>query len=98
MISATGRIADRAHGRVAERHRVAKVDLWGASAQAFRTDPSVFSPDQFHPGPSGHRVWADTVMPEIENALATLGESRPPPVPRAAHEQLGSVRGSAGGD
>ena len=56
LVSATGRIADRAHGRVAERHRVAKVDHWGASAQAFRTDPSVFSPDRFHPGPSlgGH--------------------------------------------
>jgi lysophospholipase L1-like esterase len=64
----TGRIADRVHARVAARHGAGKADHWGWSAAAFR-QPGMFAPDLFHPSAAGHRVWADTVMPEVERML-----------------------------
>ncbi len=71
LATLTGRIADLVHTRVAERNGVAKVDHWGWSATAFR-DPSVFSSDLFHPNAVGHRIWADAVMPEVEQAIRQL--------------------------
>lgn len=71
----TGRVADRVHGRVAQRQGVAKVDHWGWSAEAFR-GPGMFSPDLFHPSPAGHRVWAETVLPEVEAAIERIGGDR----------------------
>lgn len=71
----TGRMADRVHARVALRQGVGKADHWGWSAEAFR-DPAVFSPDLFHPGPAGHAVWAETVLPEVEAAVARLEAAR----------------------
>lgn len=68
LATLTGRIADRVHTRVADRRGVGKADHWGWSAQAFR-DPAVFSPDLFHPNATGHRIWAETMMPEVERAL-----------------------------
>ncbi|MFO7547914.1 MAG: SGNH/GDSL hydrolase family protein [Acidimicrobiia bacterium] len=70
VASATGRIADRVQARVGERHGVAKVDHWGASADVFRSGTHMFAGDLFHPSAEGHRVWADTVYPFIEQALA----------------------------
>ncbi len=71
LATLTGRIADGVHGRVAARYDVGKADHWGWSAEAFR-DPSMFAPDLFHPSAAGHRVWAETVMPEIERALERI--------------------------
>lgn len=68
LATLTGRIADGVHDRVATRYDVGKADHWGWSAEAFR-DPSMFAPDLFHPSAAGHRVWAETVMPEVERAL-----------------------------
>jgi lysophospholipase L1-like esterase len=67
----TGRVADRVHRRVADRQVVLKADHWGWSAEAFR-DRAMFSPDLFHPSPAGHRVWAETVLPEVEAAIGRL--------------------------
>jgi lysophospholipase L1-like esterase len=53
---------------VAERNEVGRADHWGTSARAFR-EPGMFAPDLFHPSVAGHRVWADTVMPEVERVL-----------------------------
>jgi lysophospholipase L1-like esterase len=69
----TGRIANRVHQRVAQRQGVQAVDHWGWSAEAFR-DPLMFSPDLFHPSPAGHRVWAETVLPEVEAAIDRLSD------------------------
>lgn len=68
LATMTGRIADRVHERVAQRHEVGKVDHWGWSAKEFRAG-GMFSPDLFHPSSAGHRVWAHTALPEIEAAL-----------------------------
>lgn len=71
VASMTGRIANRVHQRVAKRQGVHSVDHWGWSAEAFR-DPVMFSPDLFHPSPAGHRVWAQTVLPEVEEAIGRI--------------------------
>ncbi len=71
LATLTGRLADGVHGRVATRYGTGKADHWGWSAEAFR-DPSVFAPDLFHPNASGHRIWAEAVMPEIERALLRI--------------------------
>jgi lysophospholipase L1-like esterase len=69
LATLTGRVANGVHTRVAERHEVGRADHWGWSSQAFRR-PGMFAPDLFHPSAAGHRVWADTVMPEVERMLA----------------------------
>lgn len=71
LVTLTGRIADRVHTRVAAKYGVGKADHWGSSAEAFR-DPAMFSPDLFHPNAAGHRIWLETVMPEVERAVQRL--------------------------
>ncbi|MEX0698815.1 MAG: SGNH/GDSL hydrolase family protein [Acidimicrobiia bacterium] len=70
LASRRGRRADSVQARVAERHWAIKADLWGAAADAFRTDPSIFSADLFHPAAPGHRVWADAAWGALEQHLA----------------------------
>jgi lysophospholipase L1-like esterase len=71
----TGKVADRVHIRVAARYGTRKLDHWGESAEAFR-DPSVFSPDLFHPNARGHRVWADVAYPAVAAAVAEAVRTR----------------------
>jgi lysophospholipase L1-like esterase len=71
MAAASGRLGDRVHARVADRHGAVKVDHWGDSAKAFRSGSHMFAGDLFHPSAEGHRVWADTVYPFVAQALAT---------------------------
>lgn len=49
---------DAAHARVAARHQVVKADQWSTTPAIF-ADRAIFTPDLFHPGPVGHRAWAD---------------------------------------
>lgn len=49
---------DAAHARVAELTGAVKADQWSSAPGVF-ADPSIFTPDLFHPGPVGHRAWAD---------------------------------------
>ena len=53
-----GKAMNAAHQRVAERHGVLVADQWAWAVKRFR-DPSIFSPDLFHPNAAGHRVWAE---------------------------------------
>jgi lysophospholipase L1-like esterase len=69
LASRRGRKADEVQARVAERHGAIKADLWGAAAEAFRTDPSIFSADFFHPAAPGHLVWADAAWEALESHL-----------------------------
>jgi lysophospholipase L1-like esterase len=69
LASRRGRRADEVQTRVAERHGAIKADLWGAAAEAFRTDPSIFSADFFHPAAPGHLVWADAAWASLEPHL-----------------------------
>ncbi len=59
LMAAHGRRYDRAHERVAERHGGIKVDMWTDVTEVFRSHPSAFSPDRFHPTAVGHAAWAD---------------------------------------
>jgi lysophospholipase L1-like esterase len=70
LASRRGRQADAVQARVAERHGAIKADLWGAAAEAFRTDPSIFYADLFHPAAPGHLVWADAAWGALEQHLA----------------------------
>jgi lysophospholipase L1-like esterase len=71
--SGAGHLADRVHRRVAERHGVLKIDQWKLTTTAFNSGLHMFSPDLFHPGPEGHRAWADAVIPTVDAAVARLG-------------------------
>ena len=64
-----GRRGDVVQARAAQRHGAIKADLWGAAAEAFRTDPSIFSADLFHPAAPGHQVWADAAWSALEPHL-----------------------------
>jgi lysophospholipase L1-like esterase len=66
-----GRRGDAVQTTVAGRHGAVKADLWGAVAAAFRSDPSIFSVDLFHPAAPGHRVWADAAWEALEPRLAS---------------------------
>jgi lysophospholipase L1-like esterase len=61
-----GRRGDFVQARAAQRHGAIKTDLWGAVAEAFRTDPAIFSADLFHPAAPGHRVWAEAAWNALE--------------------------------
>lgn len=49
---------DLAHARVADAVGAVKADQWSVAPGVF-ADPATFSIDRFHPGPLGHRHWAD---------------------------------------
>lgn len=67
-----GKAMNAAHQRVAARHGVLVADQWAWAVKRFR-DPSIFSPDLFHPNAEGHRVWADIAYELLAPAL--VGES-----------------------
>jgi len=71
LASRRGRRADAVQARVAARYGAIKADLWGAAADAFRTDRSIFSADLFHPAAPGHLVWADAAWEALEPHLVS---------------------------
>ncbi len=58
LLRARAKRFDAAHARVADRLGVVKADQWATAPGVF-ADPSIFTPDRFHPGAIGHRAWAD---------------------------------------
>lgn len=64
-----GKAMNAAHQRVAQRYGVLVADQWAWAVERFR-DPSIFSPDLFHPNAEGHRVWADVAYELLSPALA----------------------------
>ena len=58
LLRARAKRFDAAHERVAERLGAVKADQWSSAPGVF-ADPSIFTPDLFHPGAIGHRAWAD---------------------------------------
>ena len=58
ILRARAKRFDAAHARVAERTAVVKADQWSTTPAIF-ADRTIFTPDLFHPGPIGHRAWAD---------------------------------------
>ena len=58
ILRARAKRFDAAHARIAEAHGVVKADQW-ATTPAIFADRTIFTSDLFHPGPIGHRAWAD---------------------------------------
>lgn len=52
--------------------RVAKVYTGGRVSTAFGEDESLFAPDLFHAGDTGHAVFAEEAMPAMHAAMAIL--------------------------
>jgi lysophospholipase L1-like esterase len=69
IMRARGKAVDEVAERVARAHGAVKIDMWGLTTHAFRTDPEVFSPDRFHPSAKGHRVWADAAFVTVAPLL-----------------------------
>lgn len=67
-----GKAMNAAHQRVAKRHGVLVADQWAWAVKRFR-DPSIFSPDLFHPNAEGHRVWAEVAYDLLSPTL--VGET-----------------------
>lgn len=64
------RAANAVHGRVAARmDGVIRMPLRKVSGDAF-CDPSLFSPDLFHPNARGHAVWGRAAFPVIATAAS----------------------------
>lgn len=59
---------DEIHATVAERHGAVKADQWAVVPSVF-SDPGIFTADLFHPGPAGHRQWADVAVAAISPHL-----------------------------
>lgn len=64
-----GKAMNAAHHRVAARHGALVANQWEWAVERFR-DPTIFSPDLFHPNAEGHRVWADVAYELVAPALA----------------------------
>ena len=63
-----GKLLDAAHKRVAAETGVLVADQWAWAVDRF-ADPAIFSGDLFHPGPEGHRVWAEVAHETLSGAL-----------------------------
>jgi lysophospholipase L1-like esterase len=70
LFRARGLKLNEIHHRVGARHGVVVADQWRWAAQEFSRRPDLFSEDLFHPGPDGHRIWADVARETIEPHLA----------------------------
>jgi lysophospholipase L1-like esterase len=68
LLRARAKRFDAAHARVADRLGVVKADQWSSAPGVF-ADPSIFTPDLFHPGAIGHRAWADVATSALRPHL-----------------------------
>lgn len=65
---------DAAHRRVAATsHRILKVPIFEIGAPRFKETDDTFSPDLFHVNEKGHQIWAETLLPYLERAIAKIG-------------------------
>ncbi len=68
-----GSLMDDVHRRVAATSgRVIKVPIREVAAPRFKETSGTFSPDLFHVNASGHQIWAETLLPSLEEAIARL--------------------------
>jgi lysophospholipase L1-like esterase len=68
LLRARARRFDGAHERVADRLGAVKADQWSSAPGVF-ADPTIFTPDLFHPGAVGHRAWADVATSALHPHL-----------------------------
>jgi acyl-CoA thioesterase-1 len=63
---------------VAERHGFVVADVWGATRRALRDRPELFAADGFHPSAAGYELWAESMWPAVERAVAPRVQARRP--------------------
>jgi lysophospholipase L1-like esterase len=77
-VSHRSRLFNRICAEVSEEFdRAVKVDTSGSLSTAFFEDPSLFSPDQFHAGDTGHAVFGEASLPAFLDALEICGFEPP---------------------
>ena len=60
---------DRVHDRVARKYsRVRKVAMWDTTPE-FRSRNDVWAPDLFHPNKSGHAIWAEASLADLQATI-----------------------------
>lgn len=64
--------------QVAERHGFLVAGVEVASRRAFRGRADLFAKDGFHPSARGYELWAETMWPTVERALAPRVQGRRP--------------------
>lgn len=65
---------DAAHRRVAATSdRIIKVPILEVGAPRFKETADTFSPDLFHVNEKGHQIWAETLLPHLEEAISRIG-------------------------
>ncbi len=82
ILRARGMRMNGIHQQVGARHGAIVADQWAWAAHEFARRPELFSPDLFHPGPDGHRIWAEVARETIEPHLGRFSaierdEARP---------------------
>lgn len=73
VVRARADTMERVHTRVAEMSdRIIKVPIRETAAPRFRTESDLFAPDLFHVNARGHAIWADALLPSLEEAVLRL--------------------------
>lgn len=68
-----GTLMDDVHRRVAQTSdRIIKVPIREVAAPRFKQTANTFSPDLFHVNATGHQIWAETLLPHLEEAISRL--------------------------
>jgi len=68
-----GTLMDAAHERVAATSdRIIKVPIRQVAAPQIARAPDAFSGDLFHVSSTGHRIWAETLLPPLEEAIRRI--------------------------
>ena len=68
-----GTLMDAAHVRVSDSSdRIIKVPIREVAAPRIAEAPGAFSGDLFHVSSTGHRIWAETLLPHLEEAITRL--------------------------
>jgi lysophospholipase L1-like esterase len=68
-----GTLMDDVHRRVAQTSdRIIKVPIREVAAPRFKQTANTFSPDLFHVNATGHQIWAETLLPHLEEAIGRL--------------------------
>ena len=76
VVRAGSTLLQQAQSRVALAAGARVADIRSGSAAAFAADPSLFSPDRFHPSSAGYAVIASALAPEVHAAAAAALEQR----------------------
>lgn len=64
-------VLNRVFRRAVETHDLTFAPIAEKTGPLFRSDRSLFSPDEFHPNDRGYRTWVDVLVPALDQALAS---------------------------